>query len=77
MNSVMFSSKTDLHPTPQAFYDALHAEFNFTLDPCASPDNAKCQHYYTREDDGLKQSWGGANRIHESALWARDWSLDA
>ena len=29
---VMFSSKTDLWETPQEFFDALDAEFHFTLD---------------------------------------------
>lgn len=54
---VMFSSKTDLWPTPQAFFDELNAEFNFTLDPCATEDNAKCAKYFTKETDGLAQDW--------------------
>jgi site-specific DNA-methyltransferase (adenine-specific) len=44
-------------PTPRDFFDKLHDEFHFTLDVCATPDNAKCGKYYTREDDGLGQSW--------------------
>jgi len=54
---VMFSSKTDLWPTPQSFFDELNAEFNFTLDPCATQDNAKCAKYYTKDDDGLAHDW--------------------
>ena len=57
--AVMFSSETDLWSTPQGFFDSLHKEFNFTLDPCATPDNAKCEKYFTKEIDGLKQNWGG------------------
>ena len=57
--SVMFSSQTDLWETPQEFFDKLNAEFGFTLDPCATPENAKCEKYYTKEDDGLKQDWSG------------------
>jgi phage N-6-adenine-methyltransferase len=56
---VMFSSKTDLWSTPQDFFDKLNDEFNFTLDPCATPDNAKCKKYFTKETDGLKQNWQG------------------
>ena len=37
----MFSSKTDLWATPQDFYDKLNSEFHFTLDPCATPHNAR------------------------------------
>jgi len=31
----------------------------FTLDVAAAPHNAKCARYYTRQDDGLEQSWAG------------------
>lgn len=56
---LMFSSKTDLWATPQDFFNELDKEFNFTLDPCATHENAKCNKYYTIEEDGLKQSWQG------------------
>lgn len=59
MNTVMFSSATDLWATPQDFFDKLNEEFHFTLDPCALPSNAKCERYFTPEDDGLIQDWGG------------------
>ena len=59
MNAVMFSSKTDLWETPQDFFDALNAEFKFELDVCALPENAKCEKYYTPEQDGLVQEWIG------------------
>lgn len=55
----MFSSKTDLWATPKDFFDQLDAEFNFTLDACALPENAKCKTYYTPEQDGLAQPWEG------------------
>lgn len=57
--SVMFSSKTDNWSTPQDFFDTLNAEFNFTLDPCASIENAKCKNFFTKEQDGLLQDWQG------------------
>ena len=57
--AVMFSSKTDLWSTPQVFFDQLNKEFNFTLDPCATRENAKCSKYFTKQEDGLKQDWGG------------------
>lgn len=41
------------------FFDELDKEFNFTLDPCATHENAKCKQYFTKEDDGLTQSWQG------------------
>jgi phage N-6-adenine-methyltransferase len=56
---VMFSSNKDDWETPQSFYNALDREFHFTLDPAASHDNHKCEPYFTKEQDGLKQSWQG------------------
>lgn len=56
---VFASSKTDLWSTPQGFYDALHSEFNFQTDVCATDENAKCANYYTAETDGLAQMWSG------------------
>ena len=57
--TVMFSSATDLWATPQSFFDQLNAEFHFNLDPCATPENAKCTKFFTKEVDGLRQNWGG------------------
>ena len=56
---VHFSSAADLHETPQEFFDALDAEFGFTLDVCATSENAKCKNFYTRIDDGLSKTWIG------------------
>ena len=53
---VMFSSKTDLRATPQDFFNKLNDEFHFTLDPCATEENHKCDRYFTKEQDWLKQS---------------------
>ena len=59
MNKVHFSSATEEWATPQEFYNALDAEFHFTLDPCSTDENAKCAKHYTKEQDGLAQDWTG------------------
>ena len=59
MDKVHYSSKTDEWETPDDLFAKLDAEFHFTLDPCATKDNARCAKYYTKEDDGLIQSWLG------------------
>lgn len=46
-------------PTPQDFFNGLNAEFGFTLDAAASAENAKCEKFFTPEDDGLNQPWEG------------------
>lgn len=57
--SVHFSSKTGVWETPRQLFEKLDTEFNFTLDVCALPENAKCRRYFTPEADGLKQVWSG------------------
>ena len=58
--SVHFSSSTCEWETPPALFAELDGIFGgFTLDPCATPQNAKCARYFTREDDGLSQPWSG------------------
>ena len=60
MNSrLMFSSKSNEWETPQAVFDMLNDESHFTLDPCATHLNAKCEKHFTIDEDGLKQDWRG------------------
>lgn len=56
---LMFSSESDLWSTPQDFFNELDKEFNFTLDPCSTHENAKCAKHFTIEDNGLIQDWKG------------------
>lgn len=53
----MLSSKHYEWPTLQVTFNHLHKEFNFTLDPCSTKENAKCKKFFTKEDDGLSKSW--------------------
>lgn len=74
-NDVLFSSKTDNWATPPEVFKDLDNEFKFTLDPCASKENHKCDKYFTKEENGLLQDWGGAERILQSAIWPNSWRL--
>ena len=57
MNKILFSSNSEEWATPQALFDELNKKYKFTLDPCATSENAKCKKFFTKENDGLKQSW--------------------
>lgn len=57
--SVHFSSATDVWGTPWDLFHVLDAEFHFTVDACALPENAKCDRYFSPNDDGLRQEWRG------------------
>jgi site-specific DNA-methyltransferase (adenine-specific) len=56
---VLVGSNKDDWETPPGLYNQLNEEFGFTLDPCATKANAKCDKYYTIKEDGLTQSWEG------------------
>ena len=58
MNPALHSSDRMDWETPPDFFEELHREFGFTLDVCATPENAKVRRYFTPEDDGLAQDWG-------------------
>lgn len=55
----MMSSNTDEWVTPKEFYKQLNEKYHFTLDPCATDLNHKCNSYFTKEIDGLEQDWVG------------------
>lgn len=59
INKGLMSSNSDDWATPIRFYEELNNEFNFTLDPCASDINHKCEKYYTKNDNGLIKDWTG------------------
>jgi len=56
----MFSSTTDMWETPKDLFDRMNAVFRFDLDVCATAENAKCDRFFSPEDDGLSQNWTGA-----------------
>lgn len=58
--NVHYSSNSVEWETPKDFFDKLNSEFRFTLDVCANAQNAKCKHFYSIEEDGLKKSWKGS-----------------
>lgn len=53
------TSDRDDWETPQDLFDRLDATYHFTLDPCSTHENAKCEKHFTAEDDGLSRSWAG------------------
>lgn len=48
---------TDDRATPIEWFAELDARFGFTIDVAASAANTKCERYYDKASDGLKQSW--------------------
>jgi phage N-6-adenine-methyltransferase len=45
--------------TPKEFYDTLDAEFKFTVDVCAKPENAKHTNFISPQDNAMSQKWHG------------------
>ena len=59
VNEGMFTSDSAEWETPHAFFAAIDSVYAFTLDAAASDENAKCERYYTKEDNALEQRWPG------------------
>jgi hypothetical protein len=68
--AVMGSSRSVEWPTDPKVFAELDAQYGpFTLDPCATPENAKCPAYFTQEQDGLAQRWTG--RVYMNPPYGR------
>jgi phage N-6-adenine-methyltransferase len=52
-----FSSKDMSWRTPPKVFHHFNKLFNFNLDAAASPHNALCSTYYTKEDSALEKTW--------------------
>lgn len=59
LNDCLFSSKDHTWETPVDFFVFLDVIFRFNLDVCATPSTAKCERFFTPEEDGLAQDWEG------------------
>jgi len=57
IHASLFSSKSDEWETPQSVFDELDEEFDFQIDLAATPQNAKCEKFFTARDDALGKSW--------------------
>lgn len=69
--------------TPPEFFQELNDIYQFTLDPCATKETAKCSKYYTEKDNGLAKDWSG-ERVYcnppygkEIPLWVKKASEEA
>lgn len=58
-SNAMFTSASEEWATPQDLFDRLNDEFHFTIDACATKENAKVSRFFTKDQDGLKQDWTG------------------
>ena len=56
----LMSSESTEWETPDEFFTEMNTLYGaFTTDVCATPENAKCPMYYTKDTNGLTQSWSG------------------
>lgn len=58
ISSALKTSAREDWATPQSVFNKLNYEFGFTLDACASIENAKCARFFTKKEDGLSKDWG-------------------
>jgi phage N-6-adenine-methyltransferase len=61
---LMFSSTNPDYETPDDLFKKYQEEFGITHDVCAEHTTAKCESYWTKEDDCLTHEWSGVNWIN-------------
>ena len=59
VNPGLMSSKSDEWTTPLDLFKKLNKRFQFDLDAAADNWNHLLDEWFTKEDDGLRQSWEG------------------
>lgn len=68
-------SSVDDRAITMADFEPLHKRFRFTIDACATPENARLPRYWTAEDDALSKRWTGervwCNPPHSQPLLER------
>lgn len=57
--SEYIETTSDEWETPPELFEPLNKKYKFTLDPCCTIETAKCEMYYTSNDNGFKQTWTG------------------
>lgn len=64
--------------TDPEFFAKVSERFGgFTLDVAAAPHNAKCERFYTQQDDGLTQPWNGRIWCNPPYSGLGDWLAKA
>ena len=58
IHDALYSSRSEEWSTPGDLFHLLDDEFHFTLDPCATAANAKCEKFFTKQQNGLLEDWG-------------------
>lgn len=69
LSHALFASGSQEWETPQALFDALNAEFDFDVDVCATPANAKCEMFWTKEHNALAQWWDPTRGTWHRVYW--------
>ena len=72
MNKALLSSVKMDWRTPRDLFRKLDQEFHFGLDAAATPENAKCECYFTPETNGLSLPWGGYGAVFCNPPYGRE-----
>lgn len=71
IGKALYSSRSEEWETPPELFLMLDSRFHFTLDPCATPESAKCKRFFTKRDDGLVKDWSG-QRVFMNPPYGRE-----
>lgn len=67
MNNVHYSSKSSEWETPSYIFKVRRDMHNIILDTCATKENTKCNVYFDKKTNGLKQDWSVVKEFGRTA----------
>ena len=67
-----FKSNSVEYSTPKEIFEPLQKGFNIVLDVCASGENNKCDIYFSKEQNSLKQDWHKIGNAWMNPPFSRD-----
>lgn len=59
----LFTSEKQDWETPDTIFNSLNQEFHFDIDIASSKSNAKCNKFFTKDDDALSKDWSTLGNV--------------
>ena len=73
IQKALFTSNTEERATPEDLFNKLNKKFKFTLDPCSTEENHKCDIYYTKKENWLIQDRNDQIVFVNPPYWKEIW----
>ena len=85
MTEIYKPHESDLWETPPEIFDSLNEVFRFEVDLAAEPSTAKCEKFYSVDDDAFSHQWNLSgflnppyrDKVYPLPMWLEKAAIDA